>query len=113
MPTPVWVTRDGDRIYVYTQATSGKVARLRSDERVAIAPSDWRGRGSAPDVPGRARLLDPQQTRNAQRRLKAKYKAEYRVFQVFGDLSNKLRRKPQPPEVGIEIELLPTSADLP
>ena len=108
VPTPVWVTLDGDRLYVYTQATSGKVARLRANARVAIAPSDWRGRSSAPDVPGQARLLDPEQSIAARRRLIAKYKGEYRLFQVVGDLSNKLRRKPKPPEVGIEIELLPT-----
>ena len=42
--TPVWVTRDGDRLFVYTQDTTGKAKRLRENDRIAIAPSDWRGK---------------------------------------------------------------------
>jgi PPOX class probable F420-dependent enzyme len=111
VPTPTWVTRDGDKVYVYTQETSGKVKRIRADENVALAPSDWRGKGDAPDVPGRARLLGPEESEAAKLRLQEKYKGEYKLFQVGGDLANKLKRKENPPEIGIEIELLPTGAD--
>jgi PPOX class probable F420-dependent enzyme len=111
VPTPTWVTRDGDRLYVYSQATSGNVARLREDQRVRVAPSDWRGKPTGPEVEGRATLLDEAGSAAAKQRLVDRYKGEYKVFQVGGDLLNKVKRKPQPPEVGIEIELLPTDAD--
>ena len=109
--TPTWVTQDGDRLYVYSQETSGKVRRVEANERVTIAVSDWRGKGEAADIPARARLLDSVGSAAAKRRLVAKYKGEYTFFQVFGDLANKLKRKTNPPEVGIEIELLPSGAD--
>ena len=109
--TPTWVTAEGDKLYVYTQVTSGKVKRLRENERVTIAPSDWRGKPLGEDVPGVAKLLDPAASDAAKRRLVAKYRGEYRFFQFFGDLGNKLRRKPQPDEVGIEVTLLPVGAD--
>jgi PPOX class probable F420-dependent enzyme len=109
--TPVWVTREGDKLYVYTQDTTGKAKRLAEDQHVAIAPSDWRGKPTGADVPGLARLLDPVESRRAKERLIAKYKGEYKFFQVFGDLANKVKRKDKPDEVGIEITLLPTGAD--
>jgi hypothetical protein len=41
--TPVWVARAGDRLYVFTESTSGKVKRLRNSSRSAVAPCDMRG----------------------------------------------------------------------
>jgi PPOX class probable F420-dependent enzyme len=111
VPTPTWVTRDGDKLYVYTQEPAGKVKRVRADAHVAIAPSDWRGKGVAPDVPATARVLGPVESAAAKARLKAKYKGEYKLFQVGGDLANKVKRKSNPPEVGIEITLQPEGAD--
>src|SRR6478736_8497139 len=70
--TPVWVTREGDKLYVYTQDTTGKAKRLAEDQHVAIAPSDWRGKPTGADVPGLARLLDPVESRRAKERLIAK-----------------------------------------
>src|SRR6478736_7655357 len=109
--TPVWVTREGDHLYVYTQDDTGKAKRLRENERIAIAPSDWRGKPTGDDVPGVARLLGADESAAAKQRLIARYKGEYKFFQVLGDLANKIKRKPQPPEVGIEITLLPVGAD--
>jgi PPOX class probable F420-dependent enzyme len=56
--TPVWIAADGDRLYVYTNRTMGKVKRIRNDGRVRIAPCDARGgvRGEWED--GHARMLD-------------------------------------------------------
>jgi PPOX class probable F420-dependent enzyme len=56
--TPVWIAADGDRLYVYTNRTMGKVKRIRNDGRVRIAPCDARGgvRGEWED--GQAQMLD-------------------------------------------------------
>ncbi len=56
--TPVWIAPEGDRLYVYTNATSGKVKRIRNGERVRLAPCDVRGRVRGDWVEGRARMLD-------------------------------------------------------
>ena len=55
--TPVWIAPDGDRLYVYTNRTMGKVKRIRNSGRVCLAPCDVRGglRGEWED--GEARML--------------------------------------------------------
>jgi len=42
--TPVWVGRDGDALVVTTPRDSGKVKRLRSDDRVELRPCSRSGR---------------------------------------------------------------------
>ena len=42
--TPVWVARQGDELVVYTARSSGKVKRLRNNNRVLLAPCNMRGR---------------------------------------------------------------------
>jgi hypothetical protein len=56
--TPVWVARQGDELVVYTARSSGKVKRLRNDNRVLLAPCDMRGRVTGDVVGGTARLED-------------------------------------------------------
>ncbi|MFM7677639.1 MAG: PPOX class F420-dependent oxidoreductase, partial [Roseiflexaceae bacterium] len=41
--TPVWFAQDGDRLYVMTGRTAGKVKRIRNNPRVQVAPSDRAG----------------------------------------------------------------------
>ena len=56
--TPVWVARLGDELVVYTARSSGKVKRLRNNDRVLVAPCDMRGRATGDVVEGTARLQD-------------------------------------------------------
>lgn len=56
--TPVWIASDGDCLVVYTNATSGKVKRIRNGGRVRLAPCDLRGRLRGDWVDGQARMLD-------------------------------------------------------
>ncbi len=56
--TPVWIAPEGDRLYVYTNATSGKVKRIRNGARVRLAPCDMRGGLRGDWVEGRALMLD-------------------------------------------------------
>ncbi len=41
--TPVWFVREGEAVYVYTIADSGKVKRIRREPRVNIAPCKMDG----------------------------------------------------------------------
>jgi PPOX class probable F420-dependent enzyme len=57
--TPVWIAGDGRRLYVYTNAKSGKVKRVRANGRARLAACDARGRLAQPEawLDARARLL--------------------------------------------------------
>ncbi|MFP6629399.1 MAG: pyridoxamine 5'-phosphate oxidase family protein, partial [Myxococcota bacterium] len=33
--TPVWVARDGEHLYIFSEAKAGKVKRIRATKRVA------------------------------------------------------------------------------
>lgn len=73
--TPVWFAEKGGKLYVYTQASSGKVKRLRHTSRVTVAPCDRSGKlfGTA-TAAGTARLLDnASEQQAADAALNAKY----------------------------------------
>lgn len=40
---PIWQAVGGDRIYMFTEASSWKVKRLRRNSRIEITTCDWRG----------------------------------------------------------------------
>lgn len=46
--TPVWFTSEGELLYITTYDGTGKVKRLRANERVEIAASDARGKARGP-----------------------------------------------------------------
>ncbi len=58
--TPVWIAPGpgGERLYVYTNRTSGKVKRIRNGARVRLAPCTATGRVTGDWVEGEARMLD-------------------------------------------------------
>lgn len=65
--TPVWFVIHGGRVFFSTQATSGKVKRLRRDPRVLVAPCTLFGRALGPALPAQARLLEGQEAEAARR----------------------------------------------
>lgn len=101
VPTPVWITRRGDRLVVVTEARAGKAKRLRNDTRVLIAPSDWRGNPKGDDVAGTVEIAGQdvvdEQTVVAQR----KYGLEYRVLRLV----EKLRRADEQERIALVITL--------
>ena len=97
--TPVWVTGEGDKLYVWTQGDSWKVKRIRHNSQVRLAKSDQRGNTSGDWVPAQARVLDtPEERKKMQQRLAKKYGLMFRLFQLMG----RLRRGGD--QVVIEIE---------
>jgi PPOX class probable F420-dependent enzyme len=67
--TPVNLAVDGERAYFGTPADSWKVRRLRNFDEVQVAPSTLRGRPTGPALRARARLLDGDEARAAERLL--------------------------------------------
>ena len=47
----------GEVLFMRTIARSGKVKRLRNDDRVTLAPCTWEGEITGPAVEGRGRVL--------------------------------------------------------
>ncbi|MQY17232.1 PPOX class F420-dependent oxidoreductase [Nocardia macrotermitis] len=56
---PVWLAPDGDRIVVWTYASSWKVKRIRRNPQVRLQSCDNRGRATSDEVlTGTAEVLD-------------------------------------------------------
>ena len=72
--TPVWHAERDGRLYVFSEATAGKVKRLRRDPKVRLARCDVRGRVRGGWWDGRARIVDDAGTeRTAYAALSNKY----------------------------------------
>ena len=104
--TTVWIGRDGETLVVTTPSGSGKVKRLRNDERIALRPSSRRGKADT-SVPPVAAVAEVVEGREAMYRLDsvmgAKYPLEYRL--VMG--IERLIRRGAPERVMLRI----TAAD--
>ena len=79
--TPVWLVQDGVTIYVQTMANSGKVKRIRNNDRVNIAPCKMDGKLIGPWVPAQAReVTDPNVSTTADHLLDRKYGLLKKIF---------------------------------
>lgn len=93
--TPVWVARDGDHLYVTTEADSGKAKRLRNSQRAQVAACDMRGNVTGAAVDARAELLTGADAERVTSLIKKKYGIPAKLLMLRG----RSRR------VGIEITL--------
>jgi uncharacterized protein len=59
--TPVSIAVDGDRAYIRSWDSAGKVKRIRNNLEVTIAPCTARGRPTGPAMTARARILTDQE----------------------------------------------------
>lgn len=84
VPTPVWFAREGDRLYIFTNADSGKVKRIRNNSQVEIAPCDARGNLKGDKFPATARILPAAEHKHANTQLNKKYGIQKRLFDLFG-----------------------------
>lgn len=86
--TPVWVTAEGDKLYVWTVGDSGKVKRIRNNGSVRIAVSDARGAPKSEWVEAHARVLDdPAEDQRQQQRLTKKYGWQFHIFNLMNRFS--------------------------
>lgn len=100
--TPVWIAASDERLFIYTNVTSGKVKRIRNDGRVRLAPADFRGRVHGDWIEGRARLVEDEAER--ERGLRAvlrKYGWQMRLAIFASRLSGRYRER-----AVLEIELV-------
>jgi len=98
--TPVWIARDANRLYVITEADSGKVKRLRNNPSVLLAPCDVRGRKTGEAFGGTATILEGERVAEVRHLMAGKYKLTYRVM-LLGDRVR--HRRSRSNRVGLEI----------
>jgi uncharacterized protein len=109
--TPIWLAPSGGRWYAYTPNRSWKIKRIRQDDRVEIAASNFNGEPRGQWRTGRADILLGTKLRHAKRALIAKYGNQFRMFEVVTLLG--ALRKHGGRAVGLEITLddNPTTSD--
>jgi uncharacterized protein len=74
--TPVWFAEHNGKLLVETDASSGKVKRIRRDPAVRIAVCTASGRLRGDQVPAVAELLPDSEISGAERLIKRKYRAD-------------------------------------
>ena len=105
--TPVWITGlDRDRVGIVTAEGSGKVARLRRDPRITLAPCDVRGRvdPAAPTFSGVADVVTGPAYEEVRAGMAAKYSWQYRLLSGWNKVAGLLGRS-RDTEVGIVVTL--------
>lgn len=85
--TPVWFVLHNGAFYVYTEADSFKVKRIRNNPRVRIAVSDIRGNVKGSWMDGTASLIEGEERLTADKLLDRKY-----FLKVIFNLLTKLKR---------------------
>jgi PPOX class probable F420-dependent enzyme len=86
VPTPVWAARAGEVLYVRTERSSGKVKRLRRDQRMLIAPCTVRGEPMGAPLEASARVLGAEEETVAEQALASAYGLGRELFERAMDL---------------------------
>jgi PPOX class probable F420-dependent enzyme len=73
VPTPVWFGEEGEKLYVMTISTSGKVKRIRNRAEVTVSACTIRGKVIGPELAATARILPPQENASARKTVDRKY----------------------------------------
>jgi uncharacterized protein len=71
--TPVWFGEENGKLYVVSEADSGKCKRIRNNSSVRIAPCTVRGKITGPEFEARAIILPPERSPGARASVRRKY----------------------------------------
>jgi PPOX class probable F420-dependent enzyme len=85
--TPVWFAQDGEKLFVWTESTSGKAKRVRNNGKVNIVPSRGDGAPLGNWIPASASYDDSPAAQQHVRALMAKkYGLMFHLFGLLGKL---------------------------
>ncbi|MBV9258268.1 MAG: PPOX class F420-dependent oxidoreductase [Ktedonobacteraceae bacterium] len=91
--TPTWFAESNGIIYIYTDADSGKVKRIRNSGRVTLATCTAIGKVTGEAIEGKARIVgDQQEIERAEAALMKKYGLQRRLLYLFRRVAISLRR---------------------
>ena len=71
--TPVWFVIKNDSIIIVTRDQTGKIKRLRNNQKVKIATCSIKGKISMQQIPGTAQILTEKETTEAVKLRDKKY----------------------------------------
>jgi uncharacterized protein len=92
--TPVWFVESNGTMYIGTDATAGKVKRIRHSGRVTLASCTAGGKVLSPHVEGLASIVsDPGEIARAQAALARKYGMQVRLIAFSQGIARFLRRR--------------------
>ena len=100
VPTPVWFGIADGKLYARSEASVGKVKRIRADAHARVAPCTVRGKPLGPATEATARVLDDAEAQHAEAALQANYGLGRRIYESGGE------------RLGIDtvyLEIVPTS----
>lgn len=100
--TPVWAAAEGTSLYLFSNATAGKVKRLRNSTRAAVAPCTATGAITGTQLPAEAFNLANDQMPKVWKLLMKKYGIAARLFVVYDRARALLRMQPS---AGIVVHL--------
>jgi PPOX class probable F420-dependent enzyme len=96
--TPVWFAQDGEKLYIWTESSSGKAKRVRNNSKVNIVPSRGDGAPLGDWIPASASYDDSSAAQQHVRELMAKkYGLMFHLFGLLGKL-----RKAQSTTIKVE-----------
>jgi len=102
--TPVWFVQEGETLYVWTGAQSGKAKRIRNNGAVRIAPSTGTGQALGEWLPAQAQLDEtPEGLKHLQELMSKKYGFMFHLFGFLGKLRS------NSPSTTIRLQLQPQS----
>jgi PPOX class probable F420-dependent enzyme len=102
--TPVWAAAEGESLYLFTNASAGKVKRLRNSSRAAVAPCTATGKVTGAQLPAEAFNLASDQMPKVWSLLIKKYGIAARLFATYDRVRGLLHMRAS---AGIEVRLTP------
>jgi uncharacterized protein len=94
MPSPINHGVADGKIYVRTDASTGKVKRIRNNPRVVVVPSSLRGKPKGPAVAGEARILPESEHAHANNVIAANWSMPMKALERSLDKSSEALRIP-------------------
>ncbi|HWQ05059.1 MAG TPA: PPOX class F420-dependent oxidoreductase [Longilinea sp.] len=88
--TPVWFVEDGDTFFIRTDASSGKIKRIRNNRQVHIAPCKMDGALLGDWVEASARVIEGEEIDRKVDRLLGK---KYGLMKTLFGLASTLQRR--------------------
>lgn len=90
--TPVLFVAEGNRVFIWTSAMSGKACRIRANPEVTVAPCDMRGEVTGPCLAGVAEVLGADASQHAARLFCQKYGPTLALFKHAHAVRRRLGR---------------------
>jgi uncharacterized protein len=103
--TPLWFAIDGGKIYVYSEANSGKMKRLRNSSKATVAACTMKGAVTGQVFPASAVILPADRGSYVHGLLNKKYSWKKHIFEFFASVPSKLRLRKASADGFIEISL--------